>query len=136
MFRKQIMDNDELLEFLMLTLFTEAKAKGKNNLGKKPMEVTGVSPDDIDEIDIVYEARLRIKCFYSSAQLSNNQTAFYLEIKENDLKIWQDAAYAFFKSKQTSVDKNKLQELRDRVGKVKKTTIAATPLREKGTAGW
>ena len=129
------MNNDELLEFLTLTLFTKAKATGRSNTGKTPNQITGVVPDDVNEIDIVYESRLRIKAFYTSAQTSNNPTAFYLEINEPDLEIWQQAALAFHKRNKTTIDHTRLEELRALV-KPKTSTVVSKPIETKGNTGW
>jgi len=129
------MTDEELLEFLKLSLFTGAVAKTGSNTGISPSGIAGVQPDDLNEVDMVHESRLRVKCFYSSAQKSNNQTAFYVEIFESEYDMWSKASLLFYKSKQTGFNTSRLDELRQKAGPVKNIKQKITPHKEE-KSGW
>ena len=128
------MTDEELLEFLKLTLYTSAVPKTGPNVGKTPSSLTEVKPEDLNEIDLVHESRLRVKCFYTSAQKSNNQTAFYIEISESEYDVWSKASLLFYKSKQTGFHSTSLEALRAKIGSRTPKEIT-TPVKE-DKSGW
>jgi len=128
------MTDEELLEFLKLTLYTSAVPKTGPNVGKTPSSLTEVKPEDLNEIDLVHESRLRVKCFYTSAQKSNNQTAFYIEISELEYPMWSQASLLFYKSKQTGFGSVSLEALRAKIGS--KSPKEKTILEIKKKASW